>query len=59
MFGLKDLGIILAYLAVIGSVITCVVYGIIHWNKGSLDAIEEKEIADWGREEEEIDKEFE
>ena len=59
MLGLKDFWIIFAYLAIVASAITCIIYGILHWNKGNLDAIEEKENVDWGREEEEIDKEFE
>lgn len=32
MLGLKDLGIILAYLLSIGGAVLCVVYGALKWN---------------------------
>ena len=56
MFGLKDGGIIAAYLLCFASVITCVVYGIRNWNKGGEASEEDK---NWGKEEEKIDREFE
>lgn len=59
MFGLTDPWIILAYLCAIASVIGCVVYGIINWNRGGASKAELAEDVAWGREEEEIDKEFE
>lgn len=59
MFGLTDPWIILAYLSAIGSVAACVIYGVLNWNKGGATPEDLAEDVAWGREEEEIDKEFE
>jgi len=44
MFGFGDVWVLLAYVLTIGSVILCVVYGIVNWNKPKED--ENAEIAE-------------
>jgi len=43
MFGIEDPAIYLGYLMAILSLIACIVYGIINWNKGMEDNLEEIE----------------
>ena len=44
MFGFGDVWVLLAYVLTIGSVILCVVYGLVNWNKPKED--ENAEIAE-------------
>ena len=43
MFGINDPAIYLGYLAAIISLIACIVYGVINWNKGMEDDLTEIE----------------
>ncbi len=43
MFGINDPAIYLGYLMAILSLIACIVYGVINWNKGMEDNLEEIE----------------
>ena len=44
LFGISDFSISLAYLLCILSTILCVVYGIINWNKGHDDEVQESKV---------------
>lgn len=35
MLGLGDIGVFMVYILCILSVIACIIYGVINWNKGS------------------------
>ncbi|HOJ49349.1 MAG TPA: hypothetical protein PKW55_00880 [Spirochaetota bacterium] len=52
-----SLGIYLAYILTILSVLLCVIYGIINWNKGD-EPLTEDDL-NWVKVEDEIEKEFE
>lgn len=51
MLGIESPGVWVAYLLSIGGAVLCVVYGIIHWNKGEEPL--QKEDVDWAKEEKE------
>ncbi len=53
-FGLSGFSIFLAYLLTILSAILCLVYGILHWNKGEHPHDIEEEL-DWEKEQVQID----
>jgi cellulose synthase/poly-beta-1,6-N-acetylglucosamine synthase-like glycosyltransferase len=53
-FGLSGFSIFLAYLLTILSAILCLVYGILHWNKGQHPHDIEEEL-DWQKEQVQID----
>ena len=55
LFGLNDVSIITVYLLCILSTLTCVVYGIFNWNKGSIKEQEQK-LIDWSNTEKTIDE---
>ena len=57
MFGIPDPAIWLGYLLAILSLVACVVYGIINWNKGSDPAPPELvEDLEWEQKDEEINE---
>jgi len=45
MLGLSGFGVFLAYVLTIAAAVLCVVYGIMNWNKPSMEE-EKKEIAE-------------
>ena len=57
MLGIDDPVIVAVYLLCILSMLLCVIYGAINWNReGELEAIEIKEEAAWEAEEDEMEK---
>lgn len=59
MLGINDPAIYLGYLAAIISLIACIIYGILYWNKGMED--DEKEIEkdlEWENKDEQIQSEI-
>ena len=55
LWGIEDPVVALAYLLSIGGMLTCLVYGIVHWNREDEPA--KPEDVQWAREEkEEIEK---
>jgi len=55
MFGIPDPAIWIGYLLVILSLLACVVYGAVNWNKGSDPAPAEiEEDIEWEQKDEEI-----
>ncbi len=59
MFGINDPAIYLGYLMAIISLIACIVYGIINWNKGMEDSLDEIEKdLNWEDKEEQIQNEI-
>lgn len=57
MFGIPDPAIWLGYLLAILSLIACVVYGMLNWNKGSEPAPAELvEDLEWEQKDEEINE---
>lgn len=56
MFGIPDWGIWLAYIFCIASVVLCVIYGFVNWNKGVDDEeIQIDEELQWETKEKEIE----
>jgi hypothetical protein len=59
MLGLGDFWVSLVFVLCLGSVLLCVVYGIVKWNKdgepGKKEIAEEKR---WGRDEKKIEKQL-
>ena len=41
MFGIDDPAIFTGYLLAIISLIACVIYGVLHWNKGKVESEDE------------------
>lgn len=58
MIGIKDPGIILAYLLSVFSSVLCIVYGILNWNKGYIKEDDVEENIVWETEEDKINEEF-
>ena len=57
MLGLQDNSIFAAYMLSIVSALGCIVYGILNWNKGGNDEVEEiREEQNWASEEEKINE---
>lgn len=57
MFGFGDVWVLLAYVLTFGSVILCVVYGIINWNNPIENQEEEcKEEAVWEKHDPDLNK---
>lgn len=50
--GIEDPMVTLAYLLAIGGMFTCVVYGILHWNRDDEPA--KPEDVQWAKEEKEV-----
>mgnify|MGYP001300195722 CR=1 FL=1 len=57
MLGFGDGWIAFVYLATIAAAVLCIVYGIIHWNRG--DTKLSKTDREWAEEEKTIEKELE
>lgn len=56
--GIPDPSVWIAYVGVILSMILCVVYGAVNWNKeGDISPEEEVEEKNWAKEEKELDEE--
>lgn len=48
MFGIDDPGIYMGYIFAILSLIACVIYGVVNWNKGmEKDTMEIQKDLDW------------
>ncbi len=59
MLGINDPAIYLGYLAAIISLIACIIYGIMYWNKGMENSEEEiKKDLDWENKDEQIKSEI-
>jgi hypothetical protein len=58
MLGIKDPGIYWAYILTILSLVACLVYGILYWNKGKIQEDEQQETAEWSQKEDEINEDF-
>lgn len=55
MFGIQSFAIWSVYLLCILSTVACLIYGVINWNKGGTDEIQDlKKSKEWQKEEEEI-----
>ena len=55
MFGILSFAICSVYLLCILSTVACLIYGVINWNKGGTDEIQDlKKSKEWQKEEEEI-----
>jgi hypothetical protein len=57
MLGFSDGWIAFVFLAMIASAVLCIVYGVLHWNKG--DAQLSEVDREWAEEEKIIEKELE
>jgi hypothetical protein len=59
MLGLGDFWVSLVFILTLGSVLLCVVYGIVNWNKeGQTSKKETAEEKRWGKEEKRIEKQL-
>jgi len=59
MFGLGDFWVSLAIVLCVLSVVACVVYGIINWNKGSDNEIQQiDEEIEWQTEDDKLEEKF-
>lgn len=59
MLGIDDPAIYLGYLAAIFSLIACIIYGIIYWNKGmEQDEEEIEKDLEWENKDEQIQSEI-
>lgn len=59
MFGINDWGIWLAYILCFASVVLCIVYGILNWNKEGMDEAEQiQEEKNWEAKETDIKSKF-
>lgn len=59
MFGIDDPSIYLGYLLAIMSLLACVIYGIVNWNKGSdPEPTDLQKDAEWAEEEEIINEQL-
>ena len=56
MLGIEDKYVALAYLLCLLSTLTCVIYGIITWNRGATDP--QKEDVGWAQEEKKVEDEL-
>ena len=56
MLGIPDPGVLLAYLLCILSVVLCVIYGAVNWNKGEEQVYPED--VKWVKDEEDVKKEL-
>ena len=56
MLGIEDKYVSLAYLLCILSAALCVIYGLINWNRGGVEA--GKEDIEWAREEKKVEEEL-
>lgn len=54
MLGIESPGVYWAYLGAILSAVACVIYGIINWNKGTIDEEEFNKSKEWKEHEKEI-----
>lgn len=59
MLGIEDPGIYLGYILTILSLIACIVYGILNWNKGmETDSEELQKDLDWEEKDEQLKSEI-
>lgn len=59
MFGLGDFWVSCAFVLCILSVVVCAVYGIINWNKGNDDEMQQiDEVIEWQAEDGKIEEKF-
>ena len=56
MLGIEDKYVALAYLLCLLSALTCVIYGIITWNRGGTEP--QKEDINWAHEEKKVEEEL-
>ncbi len=55
VLGIKGTGVVLAYVLCVLSMVLCVTYGLLNWNKGD-EPVEDEDVQ-WAREEvEEVDE---
>lgn len=54
MFGIDDIGVILAFVLCIASTVLCLVYGAVQWNRGFVEPRTEDAV--WVKHEIEIDE---
>ena len=56
MLGIEDKGVLAAYLLCIASALLCVIYGVIHWNRGE-EEIQPVDVK-WAAEEKKVEEEL-
>lgn len=54
MFGLEGSGVVIGFALTILSTFLCIIYGVLNWNRGYMDASEDQQKQSWTQEEQQL-----